>query len=331
MILSLFFQMMNRNIVEGLNSFPKFEYTPNREVVYEVNDIKYIALNSPQYSLSDSRYTVISLIPYNGDMNVQQLLYDLPRMSIDYKSDIIYNNESDGKIYAFGDSNNPLKFTKCSKEPTTFIKSIWDVLKEYIVNDMNLTIFSVFPYFEYNSDDLTITLKDNRDLTRTFTIRLKDNRQFQDTIIQALVKITPFDSSNYISVNFRCLDKDLGIQAKYMFEIKTKNGTIDKIHIDTITFMQGLLQQYQGLIQQLLEQYQNNIVINEETVKNVKNNIIDIGEQIINQIDSNIQTIIYNIGTDNVALHSNSIDNNNNVGGYIKYNDINYVLFVKTK
>ena len=115
-----------------------------------------------------------------------------------------------------------------------------------------------------------------------------------------------------------------------MFEIKTKNGTIDKIHIDTITFMQGLFQQYQGLLQQLLEPYQNNIVINEENVKNMKNNIIDIGEQIINQIDSNIQTIIYNIGTDNVALHSNSINNNNNVGGYIKYNDINYILFVKT-
>lgn len=342
-ILSIISQIANYNIIEGLDEIPKFEYTPNRSCMSQVitvnndSNIEWRPLtsSSQQVSLSDSTNSTISFIPDDGNINIKQLLEDnVTKVNIDCESNVMYSTESDGKTYAFGNRSNPLRFIKSSTEPTTFVKSVWD-LTNYIINGnigyLRPQSLHFLAHFEYNSISLSngsngfkITIiqlmnnniVSNSVVSKTFTIQFKDNKLFEERILKALLKLPVIDSTEYLGISFR----SLGVTnyhdiTKYIFEIKKKNGNVDTIHMDLGEIIQPLLQQYNE---------ENNIAVMDGS------NIINLIREVIYRIDSNIRTIYYNSNNrNNIQIYSDSQDNNKYISGYILYDDIIYFLFVK--
>jgi len=139
-ILILLYQIRSVSIIEGLESIPRYEYTP-------------LTPDNREFYLSSPTYSALNLVPYDSDINVQEFLErNQNRFHLDIGSGIIYTKGVDNKIYAFGSSDSPLTFIRRS-EPTTFLRSIGTLLN----SDTQLPSFTTF--FEYDNKVINLTIQ----------------------------------------------------------------------------------------------------------------------------------------------------------------------------
>ena len=126
--------------IEGFNPIPKYTYGP-------VNP------STISFKFSSSSYKPFNLVPYDIDLNVQQILdQNNDIFYIDIGTDKIFTKSSDGTTkYAFGTDGNSLKFIYRS-DPMTFIDSI----KRFFTN--NITLPDFVKIIEYNNGVFNITI-----------------------------------------------------------------------------------------------------------------------------------------------------------------------------
>jgi hypothetical protein len=139
----LLYQIRAVYVIEGLDPIPRYEYTPSSS-----------SGNNRAFYFSNSNYNPIYLLPYDSDTNVEQFLEkNQNAFNVDVDTGIIYTNGTNNKKYAYGTSNNPLKFQNRS-DPMTFLKSIGSFFSS---SDTQLPQFIKF--VEYENGVITITVK----------------------------------------------------------------------------------------------------------------------------------------------------------------------------
>jgi len=161
----ILFYIANNPVIEEFESIPKFEYTPqNVDCVSQTTSENYVPLDTySNFIFSSFNYPAINLVPYSSDMSIQQLLErNTNKFKVDCTTKVVYTVGADGKTYAFGTSDNPVKFIATTTEPTTFIQSVGLLLQGLANNEINAPECSVF--FEYDSilqavGTITITVK----------------------------------------------------------------------------------------------------------------------------------------------------------------------------
>jgi len=185
--------------IEGFDPIPKYIYNP-------------VTTSIVSFNFSTSEYRPFNLVPYDIDLNVQQILdQNNNNFKIDTGNEKIYTTSSDGTTkYAFGTDGNSLKFIYRS-EPMTFVDSI----KRFFTNGITLPDF--VKIIEYNNGVFNITInqplqqQQQRTLVQTANSQRQgiidaQNARYQSDLAAARTADRTAARTNPINVNTVTLD-----------------------------------------------------------------------------------------------------------------------------